>query len=68
MPRGGRGGLGSDALSAAASCLDSSRLLLVGSVALQACVHFFLQSATCLPLTRVSLVFFKVFFLVKSKD
>ena len=39
----------------------------IGSVALQACVHFFTQSsATCLPFTRAILMFFKVFF--KSKD
>ena len=49
------------------SCkLSGQQLQLLGSVALQA-IHFFLQSPTCFPLTRVILVS-KVFFLVKNED
>ena len=61
MPRGGAG-----IRRFECSCkLSGHQLQLLGSVALQA-IHFFLQSPTCFPLTRVILVS-KVFFLVKNE-
>ena len=62
---GGSGGAGIRRFECSCKLSGHQQLQLLGSVALQA-IHFFLQSPTCFPLTRVILVS-KVFFLVKNK-